>query len=506
MGRNYYICREIKNFFQPVYPAKQTFLKKKFITNLALLVLLNLLVKPFWFFGIEVSVQNRVGAEIYGFYFSLFSFSLILNILLDVGINNFNNRAIARNHHLAGDNMARIIPLKFALSFIYALIVFIIGWIIGYTKEQFGLLFILVINQFLSSFILYFRTNISGLQYFTTDSLLSVLDKTLMIVFTGLLLWGNIIHKPFQIEWFVYAQTVSYVITFIITLTVLISKTGRIRLNPNIKEGIQILKKSYPYALLILLMALFNRIDSVMLERLLPDGKVQAGIYAQSFRILDAASQFSLLFATLLLPMFARMLKLKQEVNSLIRISLSLLMVAAITLAVSGNFFREDIMDLLYHESGTYTARIFGLLMIGYIFISISYIYGTLLTSNGNMKTLNILAGTTVILNLSLNFVLIPRYMAAGAAWSSLISQAFYALAQVFLAVHIIKLKTRKDLLFKLLAFAILLILSTWLISSRIQLWYLGFLLSLSIALILAFVLRLIRIKEILTILKEKTE
>ncbi len=66
-------------------------MKKHFITNLALLILLNLLIKPFWFFGIEVGVQNRVGEEMYGFYFSLFNFAFILNILLDLGINNFNN-------------------------------------------------------------------------------------------------------------------------------------------------------------------------------------------------------------------------------------------------------------------------------------------------------------------------------------------------------------------------------------------------------------------------------
>ena len=38
-------------------------MKKRFITNLALLILLNLLIKPFWFFGVEVGVQNRVGEE-----------------------------------------------------------------------------------------------------------------------------------------------------------------------------------------------------------------------------------------------------------------------------------------------------------------------------------------------------------------------------------------------------------------------------------------------------------
>ena len=75
-------------------------MKKKFLSNLLLLVLLNILIKPFWFFGIEVAVQNRVGEEMYGLYFSLFNFAFILNILLDIGITNYNNRAVAREHDL----------------------------------------------------------------------------------------------------------------------------------------------------------------------------------------------------------------------------------------------------------------------------------------------------------------------------------------------------------------------------------------------------------------------
>ncbi|RPI46866.1 MAG: polysaccharide biosynthesis protein, partial [Bacteroidetes bacterium] len=270
-------------------------MKKRFITNLALLIFLNLLIKPFWFFGIEVGVQNRVGEEMYGFYFSLFNFAFILNILLDLGINNYNNRSIARDHHLLKDQLSAIVPLKFFLAFIYALVVLVSGKLLGYTEEQFGLLWWLVLNQFLASFILYFRTNISGLQYFRTDSLLSVMDRSLMILLTGFLLWGNIVQQPFRIEWFVYAQTLSYSLTLVTVAVIVFHRSGPVLPSLSIARSLAILRLSYPFALLILLMSLFNRIDSVMLERLLPDGREQAGIYAQSFRILDAASQFSLL-------------------------------------------------------------------------------------------------------------------------------------------------------------------------------------------------------------------
>ena len=478
-------------------------MKKRFITNLALLIFLNLLIKPFWFFGIEVGVQNQVGEEIYGFYFSLFNFAFILNILLDLGINNYNNRAISRDHTLLREHLAAIIPLKFFLAVVYAGVTFTIGKIIGYNADQFRMLWVLVVNQFLSSFILYFRTNISGLQYYRTDSLLSVLDRSLMILFTGLLLWGNITREPFRIEWFVYAQTASYGLTLITTAAIVRYRSGTFISRIHAAGSLRILKMSYPFALLILMMSLFNRVDSVMLERLLENGKEEAGIYAQSFRIYDAASQFSFLFAMLLLPMFSRMLRIKEDVNELIRIALPLLLVAGLTVAIASNFYKQEVIDLLYKSHSSYSAGIFGILMIGFIFVSASYIYGTLLTANNNLRQLNWLAGTTVLLNVTLNLILIPRFQARGAAFSSLISQGYFALLQIWLSIRLIRVPVNGDILLRLAGF-LGLNLAAGFLTGMMPGWIPGLLLLLVVCIVSAFLLKLIRPSEIKVILQEK--
>ena len=50
-------------------------MQRKFVTNLALVLALNLLIKPFWILGIDRAVQNAVGTEQYGFYYAIFNFS-----------------------------------------------------------------------------------------------------------------------------------------------------------------------------------------------------------------------------------------------------------------------------------------------------------------------------------------------------------------------------------------------------------------------------------------------
>ena len=44
-------------------------------------------------------------------------------------------------------------------------------------------------------------------------------------------------------------------------------------------------------------MGVYTRTDVVMVERLLPDGKMQAGIYASAYRLLDAVNVAGFLFS-----------------------------------------------------------------------------------------------------------------------------------------------------------------------------------------------------------------
>ena len=201
-------------------------MKKKFITNLALVLLLNVLIKPFYIIGIDAEVINRVGANVYGNYFALINFSFILNILLDLGITNFNVKNIAQHRQLLNKHFSGIITIRLILVAFYCCATLMLALFIGYNVSQIKLLLILAINQSLVAFILYIRSNLSGLHLFFQDSLISILDRTLLIIICSILLWGGIISKPFQIEWFVYSQTFAYLITLIICFSLVRQKTN----------------------------------------------------------------------------------------------------------------------------------------------------------------------------------------------------------------------------------------------------------------------------------------
>lgn len=453
--------------------------------------------------GIDRSVQNAVSPEIFGTYYALFNFTFLLNILLDLGITNFNNKNIAQNNHLLTKHVSSILSLRLLLGLVYTVITLSVGLIIGYSVGQLYILFLLGFNQFLISFILYLRSNIAGLHLFKTDSFISVLDRLIMITICAILLWGHVTNSPFQIEWYVYAQTSAYLLTAIITMIIVIKKSQLKRLNWSKAFFLVILKKSYPYAILVLLMAFYNRIDTVMLERLLVDGAEQSAIYASAYRLLDSANMIAYLFAGLLLPIFARMIKLKHDLDELVKLAFSLLVTLSVIVALGSFFYSKELMGLMYTQHVEESARVFGYLMTCFVAISTTYVFGTLLTANGNMKELNTMASIGMFLNITLNLILIPQYKATGSAISSLVTQFSTAFFQVLIAQKVFKFKVNYRFLITLVLFICGVIVICFISKSLPNLaWMSQFMIMISLSFLWAFVIRIISVRSMYRIIK----
>ncbi len=477
-------------------------MKRKFATNLILLLLLNLAIKPFWVFGIDRTVQNIVGASEYGLFFALFNFSLLLNIFLDFGLTNFNNRSISQHPQLLPRYLSNLVGIKLLMAIAYFVISIMAAYFLGYSQRQLGMLMVLVVNQFLASFILYLRSNISGLQLFKTDSILSVTDRVFMILLCSVMLWGPL-RSEFKIEWFIYAQTIAYLVTTAISLVIVVKKVNVFVPRINRIFLVSILKKSYPYALLVLLMSFHFRVDSVMIERLLPNGNFHAGIYAQAFRLLDVSTMVPFLFASLLLPIFSRMLKQGEQIISLLGFSVRLLFAASIVFSLVCIVYRDSIMELLYVNHTAESSAIFATLMVCFVFVSISYIFGTLLTANGSLYILNIIALVGVVVNVVLNVVLIPRHFALGAAVASLITQALVSLLQLGVAIKIFKLRVKKAEVIKFLSLFGVTYLAYFTVNQFSVHWVIGVVMVLIVSTITAFAVKLVSVKNLFAILLE---
>lgn len=478
--------------------------KKNFLSNLLLLIGLNLLIKPFWIFGIDRSVQNMVDTHVYGIYFTIFNLTFIFNMLLDMGTTSFNNRSIARDPLFLKKNFSGIFGLRLFLGLFYFAIMMATGLFMGYKSSDFKMLVPLMINQFLSLLILYLRSNISGMLMFKTDGMLSVIDRVIMIICCSIALWGNISDKPFQIEWFIYIQTFSYLITCGLALAIVLRHCKFRRPEFNFLFFKTVLVQSMPFAVLALLTNIHNKSDAVLLRSILPEGigATQAGIYASAYRLLDAAVIIAYLLSVILLPLFANLISKKENIHDILKTSFILIFIYGGLLSAFSYFYNNEIMDLLYTKHVNESSDVFKLLMPSILPLALTYVFGSLLTAKGKMKQLNIIALCAVIINITGNLILIPHFQAVGSAAISLTTQCFIIIAEILIASKVFELKISASFILKLSCFSICSIITVNYSRFLPFAWEYNILAALACCCALTFIFQLISLKEIKALLK----
>jgi len=265
-------------------------------------------------------------------------------------------------------------------------------------------------------------------------------------------------------------------------------------------------------------MSFYNRIDPVLINKILPGilGDEQVGVYAQAYRLLDAGQNFAFLFAVLLLPIFANMLKNNQQVEKLVKLSGSLIITGSLIIAIAIQFYSVQIMQLMYNIMPNETqihyiqrinqsSTILSLLMFSFVAISSNYIFGTLLTANNSLKTLNIIAVVGLLINLAFNLIFIPHYYAIGSAYASLATQVITAILQLYVVYKIFKFQLNYKLIFSLVSMTVVLYIIGYLLNAYTAIvWYFSMSIILVLGLIIAFALKLINIKEFILIIKNE--
>ena len=398
---------------------------KKYLSDIAFMQVLNLLVKPVWILVIDRAVQNALSQEIYGNYFALFNFSLMFFIILDLGLNGYNTTEISRDTNKIVSFAGSIIGLKILLMILYLIAAFGVGSLLGYNRLEFNLLLILCILQIITSFNQYLRSIVSSLQKFKWDGIFMVLDRVVIISICSVLIWGGISDWELTINRFVYAQLMGVSLVTISLVIFLRKQLSKVSISFQFQRIVPILKQSWPFALLIMLMGLYNYMDSVMLKFLI--GDEEAGVYALGYRLFYALLMFAQIFSGVLLPFFSKNINDVNVVRQVSNYTSKLLLLIGFSVVFFSYSYGMDIMQLLYPDKATAaSSNAFVILMFGFIGSALVLVYGTLLTAALELKYLNLAAFATLIINLVLNVKLIPQYGASGAAIATLVSQLIF--------------------------------------------------------------------------------
>jgi Na+-driven multidrug efflux pump len=109
-----------------------------------------------------------------------------------------------------------------------------------------------------------------------------------------------------------------------------------------------------------------------------------------------------------------------------------------------------------------------------------------------------------ILINLILNFILIPQFYALGSAIASVVTQFLTCLIQVFISYKVFKFHINKRLLLSLFFFIVGIIFANYFTMNLTGVWIYNFVIMLIFSGLLAFVTGMISIKSVLRFIKYK--
>lgn len=233
----------------------------------------------------------------------------------------------------------------------------------------------------------------------------------------------------------IYAQLV---ISFILLVYVAVKLKQIAIFKFNVKYFISALAFSSPLIVHVLSNALLSQVDRLFIAKILGEG--QAGIYSFAYNIGMCILVVVMAWNSSWQPRLYKLLDLKDD-DKIIRIlnksSILIFVISFLSMLFSKQMV-EILADYRYRES----ISIVPIIVIGnsLIHIYLSYVNFTFYKK----KTILVSIGTllAVIINIGLNYLLIPKYGIHGAAWATVVAYFMLASFHYLIATKMLKSNT----------------------------------------------------------------
>jgi len=220
----------------------------------------------------------------------------------------------------------------------------------------------------------------------------------------------------------------------------------------------EVVIKSLPYGIALILNSLYFRIGSIMLFPMV--GPEQTALYGLPLRILEAIAILPLYFMNAVLPTLTKALKEKTDYyRQVIQYSFDALVMGGVAMAVGMSAIAYQVIYLLSNENflsrvdeGFYGSDIsLQIVIFALAFSFINTLFGFILVAINRQSKLLYINGAGAILAIALNFLLIPHIQARGAAITDIIVELFVAAGAYFMAKRYLDFKINLTNTYKIL-------------------------------------------------------
>jgi O-antigen/teichoic acid export membrane protein len=388
---------------------------KKYFKNTSWLFtekILRLLIS----FVVTVLVVRYLGPEQFGLLSYAISFYGLFSTISILGLENISIRELVKYPGRRDDILGSAFLLRLIGGIVTIILIALTLFISGEPTEISILILIISTSAIFQSFSVidyYFRAEVKAkysVYVMMASVLFTSLLKILLIILKAPLIYFAIV---LSVEFFAMAAGF-----------LLVYKYNKLKIiNWNFREetAMNLLKDSWPLILSGLVIAIYTKIDQVMIKNML-DSK-ELGNYAAAVRLSEAWYFIPIALTNSLFPAIVNAKKLSNKfyLNRMQKLY-DILAWIAITIAVPVSIFSGDIINIIFGSEFQSAAPVLTI----YIWAGVAVFLGVassqyLITENfTKLSFFRTLIG--MVINVILNLVLIPKYGIIGAAYATLIS------------------------------------------------------------------------------------
>lgn len=224
-----------------------------------------------------------------------------------------------------------------------------------------------------------------------------------------------------SVYWFAFATSVDYIVLGIVLL-IAYKKHGGMRFRISLGKGKAILSKSYHYILSGLMVSIYGQTDKLMLKHMLNDSEV--GYYSTAMAI---CTMWTFILSAIIDSMYPEIVQSHKKDKRLFeqrnRQLYAIVFYVSALVSVGFLLFGDLVIKILYGAEFLPAAKSLKVITWYTAFSFLGVARNAWMVCNDQQKYLKFMYIPAIIINVGLNYLLIPIWNATGAAVASLITE-----------------------------------------------------------------------------------
>ncbi len=399
---------------------------ERFSRNIAWQAIAEALTRLIAFFY-TAFIARALGVTEFGIYTIILIFARFGITATDFGFNSLIVRDVAKERRRSGEYLGNALLLQLMIFVPVFVCLALLANFLGYGSRVTRFIYIYSVGVLCISLAGTFGAVFKAHERFKYPAMISV-----AAIGTRAGLYFGAVVLGYGLGGIVSMFVVAAVLQLVLMARCTLRRIDGLRISISAKSWRYLLREGIAFALLGIVGIVYFNADTVILSRL--RGEAATGLYGASFRIFDLLLVAPGLVSGAIYPVMSRFHATAVELNRIIYEKyLQYMLFLGLPMAIGVTLLSREIMALVFGEAFTPSGHALSVLVWTLFLIFLNSPPGALLNSTGRQWSVLGITIAAALLNIALDFLLIPLYSLNGAAYATVLPRIVVFLSFQFL-------------------------------------------------------------------------